>query len=189
MEAPIIFICRNNGWAISTPVHQQFRSDGVVAKGLGYGIRSIRVDGNDVIAVYSAIRAARNMAINEDRPILVEAMTYRVGHHSTSDDSTKYRPTNEIEYWKTARSPISRFRKYIQRNGWWSEDQESELFRNVKQQVLQAIKTAEGMEKPTLTELFTDVYEQMPPNLHEQERSTRDTINKHPKDYPTDLHV
>ncbi|XP_059299087.1 2-oxoisovalerate dehydrogenase subunit alpha 1, mitochondrial-like isoform X1 [Lycium ferocissimum] len=189
MEAPVIFICRNNGWAISTPIHEQFRSDGVVAKGLGYGIRSIRVDGNDVIAVYSAICAARNMAISEERPILVEAMTYRVGHHSTSDDSTKYRPTNEIEYWKTARSPIARFRKYIQRNGWWSDDKESELCSYVKKQVLQAIKTAEEMEKPSLTELFTDVYEQMPPNLQEQEMSTRDTIKKHPKDYPIDAHI
>ncbi|CAN4099620.1 unnamed protein product [Withania somnifera] len=189
MEAPVIFICRNNGWAISTPVHEQFRSDGIVAKGLGYGIRSIRVDGNDAIAVYSAIRAARHMSITEERPILVEAMTYRVGHHSTSDDSTKYRPMNEIEYWKTARSPISIFRKYIQRNGWWSENKESELCRNVKNQVLQAIKTAEGIEKPGLTELFTDVYEQMPPNLHVQERSTRDAIKSHPKDYPNDLHM
>ncbi|KAM3375638.1 2-oxoisovalerate dehydrogenase subunit alpha 1, mitochondrial-like [Capsicum galapagoense] len=189
MEAPVIFICRNNGWAISTPVHEQFRSDGVVAKGLGYGIRSIRVDGNDVIAVYSAIGAARNMAINEGRPILVEAMTYRVGHHSTSDDSTKYRPMNEIEYWKTARNPISIFKKYIERYGWWSEDKESELVRNVKKQVLEAIKTAEGMEKPALTEMFTDVYDQMPPNLYEQERSIRDSMKKYPKDYPIDLHV
>ncbi|XP_009761044.1 2-oxoisovalerate dehydrogenase subunit alpha 1, mitochondrial-like [Nicotiana sylvestris] len=189
MEAPVIFICRNNGWAISTPVYEQFRSDGIVTKGIGYGIRSIRVDGNDAIAVYSAIHAARNMAINENRPILVEAMTYRVGHHSTSDDSTRYRPTNEIEYWKTARSPIARFRKWIQRNGWWSDDKESELYRNTKKQVLQAIERAEKMEKPPLTELFTDVYDQMLPNLQEQERSLRDTFKKHSTDYPTDVHV
>nr|CAB08111.1 branched chain alpha-keto acid dehydrogenase E1-alpha subunit [Solanum lycopersicum] len=187
LEAPVIFLCRNNGWAISTPVHEQFRSDGIVSKGLGYGIRSIRVDGNDVIAVYNAVRAARTMAISEERPILVEAMTYRVGHHSTSDDSTKYRPTNEIEYWKTARCPINLFRKHIQRNGWWSDVQESELYTHVKNQVLEAIKTAEGMEKPALTELFSDVYEKMTPNLQEQERCIRDAIHKYPKDYPTDF--
>ncbi|KAG0464573.1 hypothetical protein HPP92_018737 [Vanilla planifolia] len=98
MEVPIIFFCRNNGWAISTPTTEQFRSDGAVIRGQAYGIRSIRVDGNDALAVYSAVYAAREMAVSETRPILVEALTYRVGHHSTSDDSTKYRPIDEIEH-------------------------------------------------------------------------------------------
>ncbi|KAI8003323.1 hypothetical protein LOK49_LG08G01461 [Camellia lanceoleosa] len=126
-EAPVIFICRNNGWAISTPISEQFRSDGVVVKGQAYGIPSIRVDGNDALAVYCATRAAREMAINEQKPILLEAITYRVGHHSTSDDSTKYRPADEIEHWKTARNPIARFRKWVNRNGWWSDEGESKL--------------------------------------------------------------
>lgn len=72
MEAPVIFFCRNNGWAISTNVSEQFRSDGIVVKGGAYGIRSIRVDGNDALAVYIAVSAAREMAINEHRPILIE---------------------------------------------------------------------------------------------------------------------
>nr|GFB44256.1 thiamin diphosphate-binding fold (THDP-binding) superfamily protein [Tanacetum cinerariifolium] len=97
----VVFICRNNGWAISTPVTDQFRSDGVVVKGQAYGISSIRVDGNDTLAMYDVVRSAREIAINEQRPILIEAMTYRVSHHSTSDDSTKYRSADEIEYWKT----------------------------------------------------------------------------------------
>ncbi|KAK8681811.1 hypothetical protein V6N13_054212 [Hibiscus sabdariffa] len=134
MEAPVIFVCRNNGWAISTPISEQFRSDGVAVKGQAYGIPSIRVDGTDALAVYSAIRAARNMAVNEQRPVLVETLAYRVGHHSTSDDSTKYRSLDEIEQWKTDRDPVNRFRKWVELNGWWSEREETELRSNVKKE-------------------------------------------------------
>ncbi|CAK8560152.1 unnamed protein product [Lathyrus sativus] len=111
MEAPVVFIYRNNGWAISTPVEEQFRSDGIVVKGQAYDIWSIRVDGNDALAVYSAVHTAREIAIKEQRPVLIEALTYRVGHHSTSDDSTKYRSTGEIEYWKMERNSVNRFKR------------------------------------------------------------------------------
>ncbi|RAL48149.1 hypothetical protein DM860_005573 [Cuscuta australis] len=189
MDAPVVFICRNNGWAISTPVAEQFRSDGIVSKGKGYGITSIRVDGNDALAVYNAIRVAREMAIKKQAPILVEALTYRVSHHSTSDDSTKYRPTQEIEHWKTTRSPVARFRKWVEKEGWWNDEKESQLRRDMRKQVLEAIQEAEGMEKPSLSELFADVYDHLPPNLKEQERSLRDIVKRHPKDYPADVPV
>ncbi|KAF9612362.1 hypothetical protein IFM89_039080 [Coptis chinensis] len=189
MEAPVVFICRNNGWAISTPTSEQFRSDGVVVKGQAYGIRSIRVDGNDTLAVYSAVHAAREMAISEHRPILVEALTYRVGHHSTSDDSTKYRSLNEIEHWKMARDPVARYKKWVEKKGWWTDDDEAVLRSNVRKEILQAIQVAEKVEKPPLMDLFTDVYDSPPPNLCEQERLLRETIKKHPKDYPLDVPV
>ncbi|XP_039123822.1 2-oxoisovalerate dehydrogenase subunit alpha 2, mitochondrial-like isoform X2 [Dioscorea cayenensis subsp. rotundata] len=186
MEVPVIFFCRNNGWAISTPTTEQFRSDGAVIRGQAYGIRSIRIDGNDGLAVYNAVCAAREMAISECRPVLVEALTYRVGHHSTSDDSTKYRPMDEIEHWRTARDPVSRFRKWVEGNGWWSNEVELNLRSNVRKELLQAIQVAEQTEKPPLFELFTDVYDQVPLNLCEQEKSLRETIRKHPGDYPID---
>lgn len=189
LDAPVVFICRNNGWAISTPINQQFRSDGIASKGQAYGIRSIRVDGNDALATYSAIRAARKMAIKEQRPILVEAMTYRVAHHSTSDDSTKYRPVEEIEHWKTAKSPIAKFRKYIQRNGWWNDENESKLRGDIRKQVLEAIQAAEKVEKPSLTDLFTDVYDKMPLNLQDQEKSVKDAVRRFPKEYPSDVPI
>ncbi|PKA57134.1 2-oxoisovalerate dehydrogenase subunit alpha 2, mitochondrial [Apostasia shenzhenica] len=189
MEAPVIFFCRNNGWAISTPTTEQFRSDGVVIRGQAYGIRSIRVDGNDALAVYSAIHAAREMAVGETRPILVEALTYRVGHHSTSDDSTKYRPIDEIEHWKSARDPISRYRKWIQRNGWWCDAAESELRNSVRKELLQAIQVAERVQKPPLEELFKDVYDVVPSNLKEQEKLLLQSVKKHPGDYPADVPV
>ncbi|KAB5568528.1 hypothetical protein DKX38_002321 [Salix brachista] len=229
-EAPVVFICRNNGWAISTNISEQFRStylfscllrlpfsfsckgspctkpitlsgtiqcfflsaflslgDGIVVRGRAYGIRSIRVDGNDALAVYSAIHTAREMAISEQRPVLVEALSYRVGHHSTSDDSTKYRSVDEIEYWKKVRDPVNRFRKWVERNGWWSEEEESELRSSMKKQLLQAIQVAEKTEKPPLKELFSDVYDVPPPNLREQEKQLRETIIRYPQDYPSDV--
>ncbi|XP_058759310.1 2-oxoisovalerate dehydrogenase subunit alpha 1, mitochondrial-like [Vicia villosa] len=187
MEAPVVFICRNNGWAISTPVEEQFRSDGIVVKGQAYGIWSIRVDGNDALAVYSAVHTAREIAIKEQRPVLIEALTYRVGHHSTSDDSTKYRSTGEIEYWKMERNPVNRFKRWVEKNGWSSEKDELELRSSVRKQLMHAIQVAEKAQKPPLEDMFTDVYDQLSSNLEEQERELRQTIEKHPKDYPSDV--
>ncbi|KAJ8765268.1 hypothetical protein K2173_011965 [Erythroxylum novogranatense] len=185
MDAPVIFICRNNGWAISTPVSEQFRSDGIAIRGPAYGLRSIRVDGNDALAMYSAVHAARKVAINEHRPILIEALTYRVGHHTTSDDSTKYRPVDEIELWRSKQDPVVRFRKWIESCGWWNEGSESELRNNVRKQVLNAIQVAEKAEKPSFEDALTDVYDVRPSNLVEQEKWLRDTIKRHPQDYPS----
>ncbi|XP_076910944.1 2-oxoisovalerate dehydrogenase subunit alpha 1, mitochondrial-like [Bidens hawaiensis] len=184
MEVPIVYICRNNGWAISTPVTEQFRIDGIVVKGQAYGIQSIRVDGNDVLAVYNAVRAAREIAIKEQRPILIEALTYRVGHHSTSDDSTKYRPVDEIEHWKTARNPVSIFRKWIQRSGWWSDKEESEFRANIRKQVIHAVQVAEKTEKAPIGNIFSDVYEKLPKNLMEQEKLLKETVKRYPRDFP-----
>ncbi|XP_020210129.1 2-oxoisovalerate dehydrogenase subunit alpha 2, mitochondrial [Cajanus cajan] len=187
MDAPVVFICRNNGWAISTPVEEQFRSDGIVVKCKAYGTWGIRVDGNDALAVYSAVHTAREIAIREKRPVLIEALTYRVGHHSTSDDSTKYRPIDEIEYWKMERNPVNRFKRWVEGNGWWSDKDELELRSGIRKQLVQAIQVAEKAQKPPLEDMFNDVYDQIPSNLHEQERLLRNTIEKHPKDYPSDV--
>ncbi|KAG5573077.1 hypothetical protein H5410_062843 [Solanum commersonii] len=186
LEAPVIFLCRNNGWAVSTPVNEQFRSDGIAIKGQAYGVRSIRVDGTDALAVYSAIRAARKMAIKEHRPIIVEAIAYRVSDHASSHDATQYQSREESEYWRR-RCSVARFRKWIQKNGWWSDEEELEFRGNTKEQVLQALEKAEETEKPPLAGLFTDVYDQIPLHLQEQERYIRDAINKRPNEYPTNI--
>ncbi|CAK9313780.1 unnamed protein product [Citrullus colocynthis] len=187
LGAPVVFICRNNGWAISTSVQEQFRSDGVVVKGQGYGIRSIRIDGNDALAVYSAVRRARSMAVAEQMPILIEALTYRVGHHSTSDDSSKYRAIDEIEYWKMERNPVDRFAKWLYSNRWLSQEDESNHKTTVKKQLLQAIRNAEKTKKPPVSELFNDVYDHLPKNLEEQEEILRQTMKRYPQDYPSDV--
>lgn len=105
---PVVFVCRNNGYAISTPTLEQYKGDGIASRGIGYGIDTIRVDGNDVMAVYAVTQAARELAVSCQRPVLVEAMSYRVSHHSTSDDSFAYRAKGDVEEWKRRDDPITR---------------------------------------------------------------------------------
>ncbi|MCO5569828.1 hypothetical protein L7F22_023542 [Adiantum nelumboides] len=169
LEAPILFICRNNGWAISTPTTEQFRSDGVAIKGQAYGVRSIRVDGNDALAVYLA------------------ALTYRVGHHSTSDDSSKYRSVEEIEHWRTRRDPVARLRLWLHNNGWWCDEEEDHLRQDLRAQMMLALQNAESRKKPGLSNLFEDVYDVMPQNLRDQEQQTHAVVRKFSKDYPSDV--
>ena len=115
-SCPIIFLCRNNGYAISTPSVEQYRGDGIASRGAGYGIDSIRVDGNDVWAVREVTREARRMALEHGgRPVLIEAMSYRVGHHSTSDDSFAYRARADVEDWKRRDNPITLARDVLRR--------------------------------------------------------------------------
>ncbi|CAB3996971.1 2-oxoisovalerate dehydrogenase subunit alpha, mitochondrial isoform X2 [Paramuricea clavata] len=101
---------RNNGYAISTPTSEQYRGDGIAGRSRDCGIRSIRVDGNDVFAVYNATKAAREYVVRESKPVLIEAMTYRVGDHSTNVDSEGYRTKDEVDYWFNQDNPIVRLR-------------------------------------------------------------------------------
>eukprot|EP00461_Guttulinopsis_vulgaris_P002575 UN02576 len=107
LEAPVLFFCRNNGYAISTPVKDQYRGDGIAGRASGYGIKVIRVDGNDLLAVHEATELARNYILENNQPAVLETMSYRAGHHSTSDDSTRYRDAAEIEQWQTTNNPLN----------------------------------------------------------------------------------
>lgn len=187
LEVPVIFLCRNNGWAISTPISDQLRGDGIVVRGTAYGVRSIRVDGNDALAIYNAVSEARKMAIELQSPVLIEALTYRAGHHSTSDDSTKYRSVDEIEIWRGDQNPIKRFRNWVESKGWWGDEAESEHRSSIRKQLSQAIQVAERIEKPPIAGMFSDVYDVPSKNLTEQEAFLRKTIKKHDKCYPSDV--
>ncbi|KFM82944.1 2-oxoisovalerate dehydrogenase subunit alpha, mitochondrial, partial [Stegodyphus mimosarum] len=134
LNCPIIFFCRNNGYAISTPTHEQYKGDGVAARGPAYGIPSIRVDGNDILAVYNVTKAARQLVVEESKPALIEAMTYRIGHHSTSDDSSAYRSVDEVRFWHQKDHPISRLRKYMENQGWWDDAREKAWKEETKKQ-------------------------------------------------------
>eukprot|EP00923_Selenidium_pygospionis_P011155 GHVN01019365.1.p1 GENE.GHVN01019365.1~~GHVN01019365.1.p1 ORF type:complete len:387 (+),score=53.61 GHVN01019365.1:64-1224(+) len=98
-KSQTLFICRNNGYAISTPVKYQYAGDGIAIRGLAYGMHTIRVDGNDFLASYIATKEARRHCLENREPVCLEFMTYRMGHHSTSDESSQYRPAGEIESW------------------------------------------------------------------------------------------
>lgn len=192
LGSPTIFFCRNNGFAISTPVKEQYRGDGIAARGIAYGMHTIRVDGNDVWAVLEATRTARQIASGEDatgitKPVLIEAMTYREGHHSTSDDSTRYRSPLEIQQWKETSNPVKRLRLFMEKKGWWSKEQEEELVAAERKAVLAAMAAAERKQKPDYKELFTDVYDGglkgLPKHLKEQLQQLDEIMAKYPKDY------
>jgi 2-oxoisovalerate dehydrogenase E1 component alpha subunit len=185
LEVPIIFFCRNNGYAISTPVEDQFRGDGIISRAAGYGMKAVRVDGNDIMAVQRATKEAREMAIVENRPVLIEAMTYRGGHHSTSDDSTRYRSMSEILYWQENFDPMTRLRTYLEKNGWWSEDDEQRMKDRERMAAIQAMEYAEAKAKPPLEEMFTDIYFDKPPNLQRQEKELLEHIANNADHYKT----
>lgn len=184
LDCPVIYFCRNNKYAISTPAHEQYRGDGIAGRGVSYGIKTIRVDGNDLFAVYEATLEARRYALEHNKPVLIEAMTYRVGHHSTSDDATRYRSQEEIDYWTGDRSPMSRVRKYLEKRGLWDEVKEKEVRSTARKDILEAIKKAEAQVKPSRSELFTDVYDELTPNLKEQKRELEEHLAKYPDAYP-----
>ena len=180
-SCPVVFLCRNNGFAISTPTLEQYRGDGIASRGVGYGIDTIRVDGNDVFAVREVTKRAREMALSDGgRPILIEAMSYRVSHHSTSDDSFTYRARIEVEEWKRRDNPITRLRKYMESQGLWNEEAEKDLRTKVRREVLKAFTDAEKEKRPPLRAMFEDVYQEMT----EEAEGHRAELARVLRDYP-----
>jgi len=180
IPSPVVFIARNNGFAISTPSTEQYYGDGIASRGPGYGIDTVRVDGNDILAVITAVREARRRCLAQGRAVLVEAMTYRVGHHSTSDDSFAYRARAEVEDRKRIDNPITRFQLFMKSRGWWNADDEAELKARLKADVMKAFKRTDSLKRCELGELFTDVYGgQEPSNIKEQRDELTGLLRKY----------
>jgi len=187
-KSQTIFVCRNNGYAISTPATEQFASDGVAPRGPAYGIPAVRVDGNDIFAVYEAVIKAREICLAEG-PVLLELMTYRRGHHSTSDDSTRYRPNEELAGWeKSGRDPITRLGKYLVSQKFINSDREEVTRKKARQDVMAALKISEGKKKAAIAEMFSDVYAEMPWHLREQLEGLQKHIASHPDKYNLDAY-
>lgn len=184
MECPVLMFCRNNGFAISTPTKDQYRGDGIAARGAGYGMTTVRVDGNDVFAVYNVTKRAREFAVKENKPVLIEALTYRVGHHSTSDDSTAYRPKEEAEHWTKYDSPINKLRMYMESKGLWDDSKNAAWIAEAKKNVMSTFGAAEKRPKPDWSEMFKDVYQKMPKHLIEQMTEMQKHVEAHKDKYP-----
>ncbi len=164
---PTVFVCKNNQWAISVPFEKQTGSESIAVKAEAYGFNGVRVDGNDVLAVYAACREAVDLARKGGGPTLVEALTYRMGPHSTSDDPKRYRAEEELEEWKE-RDPILRFQRYLEGKGIWNEEIEANVRQKSEELVGEAVEAAEAVGKPKPETLFEDVYAEMYWNLKEQ---------------------
>ncbi|AAZ27739.1 thiamine pyrophosphate-dependent dehydrogenase E1 component subunit alpha [Colwellia psychrerythraea] len=182
-EAPVIFFCRNNGYAISTPSDEQFKGNGIASRGVGYGIKTIRIDGNDILAVLKATQIARAYAIKENKPVLIEAMSYRLGAHSTSDDPSGYRTKEEEAKWQS-HDPILRMKNWLINQKWWDEARETALFEKYREEVLAAVKVAEKIDKPHIDTMITDVYDVPSAQLQAQLDEVKAHVNKYPEAYP-----
>jgi 2-oxoisovalerate dehydrogenase E1 component alpha subunit len=188
-QCPVIFICRNNGFAISTPTSEQYRGDGIASRCIGYGIESLRVDGTDIFAVYEATKAARRKALEGGgRPILLEFMSYRVSHHSTSDDSFAYRTRSEVERWKLHDNPLTRLRKWLEYNSLWDEKMEKDTRTQIRKDVLRELMLAEKEKKAPLKSIFDDVYAELTEEQEEQRQELRRLMLKYPTEYDADEH-
>ena len=188
-----LFICRNNGYSISTPVTDQYAGDGIAARGPAFGVATMRVDGNDLAAVYAATQAAREYIVREGKPALLELMTYRVGHHTTSDDSSLYRPEGEMERLATPEvSPLRRVRLLLEQHGLWDDAAEKAARDTGRSEVLAALAEGEKKMKPELRHLFTDTFAtpqrdgaQLPWHLQEQHAFIEAHARANPGEYPT----
>lgn len=165
LNCPVILFCRNNGFAISTPSSEQYKGDGIAGRAAGYGIATMRVDGTDIFAVYNGIKAAREYVLKNNKPVIFEAMAYRIGHHSTSDDSTAYRSKDELEVWNTIHHPITKLKNFMIKKDWFNEKDETEYVQSIRKQVLSQINVSEKKLKPDWREMFHDVYFNMPEGL------------------------
>lgn len=183
LKSPVVFVVRNNGYAISTPSSEQYAGDGIAPRGVAYGIKTIRVDGNDILAVYAAAVEARKIAVEQQQPVLIETMSYRLGAHSTSDDPSGYRSPQEEEQWRQ-KDPINRMKNWLIKQQWWDEGRDEELHKTYHAEILAELKLAEKRPKPPLEDLITDVYKTPPAHLLEQFESLEKHIAKYPNNYP-----
>ena len=167
-KAPAIFIVQNNRFAISTPVDKQSAAKTLAQKGVAAGIPGIQVDGMDALAVYTAVKEARERAINGEGPTLIETLTYRYGPHTMAgDDPTRYRTTDLDNEWEQ-KDPLVRLRKFLESKDLWNEDLENQTIEKAKEDIKEAIKKADAEPKQTVTDLISNMFEDMPYNLKEQ---------------------
>jgi 2-oxoisovalerate dehydrogenase E1 component alpha subunit len=167
-SAPVVFFCQNNQWAISVPLSKQAAAP-LYQRAFGFGFPGVQVDGNDVLAVYAVTRAAADRAREGGGPTLIEALTYRLGAHTTTDDPTRYRTVDELDMWK-AREPIGRYRAFLEKTGLWSEALEREVQAEADRVAAEVRAAVEDMPDPPLSDLVDHVYADPPATLRAQWR-------------------
>jgi len=166
-KAPCVFICQNNQYAISVPVEEQTASKTLAQKAIAYGFEGIKVDGNDVFAVYKATFDALKKARNGKGPTLIECYTYRIGDHTTSDDAKKYRKESEVKKWEL-KDPILRLKKYMKTMKMFSEKYENEVLKSAERSVENAVAKAESTARLKPENIFDYTYASLTEELKEQ---------------------
>src|SRR5437588_617724 len=152
-QAPVVLVVQNNGWAISVPRHKQSAAPTLASRGIGFGLPSVLVDGNDILAVYDVMQQAVERARAGQGPTLVETLTYRIGAHHTADDPTRYRDPDEIETWRS-KDPILRFQRFLTRRSLLNPQQDQQLLEDIETEINEAVRVAEAMPSPAPDSFF-----------------------------------
>jgi len=164
---PVVFVCQNNHWAISVPLRQQTAAETLAQKAIAYGFSGIQVDGNDVFAVYKATDDALKRARAGKGPTFIEAVTYRIGDHTTADDASRYRTPEEVQQWKK-KDPIDRLKRYLEKKGLWNESYGERIAAQAREQVEAAVRELEATPPPDPRDIFRYTFRDMPGELSEQ---------------------
>lgn len=171
LNTPVIFICVNNQYAISLPISKQMKAETIAQRAIGYGMDGIRIDGNDILAVYAATKEAVDKARNGGGPTLIEALTYRLAPHTTADDPKRYRNDEEAQPW-LKREPLIRFKKYLFDKNILSASEEEKMEAETSQEIKYAVEKEEalarGKELSDPLRIFDYLYAQLTPALHKQ---------------------
>ncbi|MEX2355411.1 MAG: pyruvate dehydrogenase (acetyl-transferring) E1 component subunit alpha [Thermaerobacterales bacterium] len=173
-NAPCVMFCQNNHYAISIPVARQTASRTIAQKAVAYGIRGVRVDGNDILAVYQVTREAVERARAGEGPTLIEAVTYRYGPHTTVDDPRRYRDDLELQEWKEQRDPITRFRNFLTQRGLLTDELEEQIEQESRETVAAAVAAAEQFPAADPGQMFDFVLAEPSPDLAEQKKAFLD---------------
>lgn len=174
-KSPVVFVCSNNQYAISHPTTKQTVSDSIAIKSVAYGMPGIQVDGNDFFAVYAASKAAADHAREGKGPVLIEALTYRLGAHTTADDPTRYRTKEEEDYWRN-RDPLKRMQTFLINKGLWEEEQDEPLREEFSQQIDADFRKIENLPDYKLEDVFKYHYAEMPTDLKRQMNEYREFL-------------
>ncbi|HXP57240.1 MAG TPA: thiamine pyrophosphate-dependent enzyme, partial [Streptosporangiaceae bacterium] len=166
-KAPVVFLVQNNGYAISVPLAKQSAAPSLAAKGVGYGVPSLLVDGNDAAAVYAAVHTATQRAARGEGPTLIEALTYRIEAHTNADDATRYQPGDEVQAW-LARDPITRLEAYLTVAGLLDEQAIARVTGEAEQFAQRVRDLMNDTAEVRPDELFDHVYAQPTASLEHQ---------------------
>jgi pyruvate dehydrogenase E1 component alpha subunit len=169
---PVIFICQNNGWAISVPTKIQCSAPTLAQRGLAYGMPCVQVDGNDLFAVTKVVGEAAERVRKESRPVFIEALTYRLGDHTTADDARRYRDEAEVENWKK-RDPLLRLRTHLEKLKLWDDEKEKALVARAREEVAACVKRAEEIAAPSSPDMFDSLYKELPEEVRLQRKTMR----------------
>lgn len=175
-KLPVVFFNQNNGYAISVPIEKQMNSQTIAQKSVAYGIPGVRVDGNDVFAVYVETLKAFERARNGEGPTLIEAVTQRFGAHTTADDPTKYRDQEAVDANRDKLDPLLRLERFMKGNGYWNPEWAQKNLAAIEEEIEEAVKQMEAFPEPDVADMFDHVFEKLPWPIAEQKEKYLQSI-------------